>query len=39
MSQQNSERKVKKHQQMIQALELGAAGATFRQIGNALSVL
>jgi hypothetical protein len=29
---------VKSHQQMIQALELRAAGASFRQIGEALSV-
>ena len=38
MSQQNSGRKVKSHQQMIQALELRAAGASFMQIGRALSV-
>ena len=38
MPQQNSGRKVKSHQQMIQALELRAAGASFRQIGEALSV-
>jgi len=38
MSQQNSGRKVKSHQQMIQALELRAAGASFMQIGKALSV-
>jgi hypothetical protein len=38
MSQQNSGRKVKSHQQMIQALELRAAGASFLQIGKALSV-
>jgi hypothetical protein len=38
MPQENSGRKVKKHQQMIQALELRAAGASYRQIGEALSV-
>jgi hypothetical protein len=38
MPQENSKRKVKSHQQMIQALELRAAGASFRQIGEALSV-
>jgi hypothetical protein len=38
MPQQNSRRKVKSHQQMIQALELRAAGASFLQIGKALSV-
>jgi len=38
MPQKNSGRKVKSHQQMIQALELRAAGASFRQIGEALSV-
>ena len=38
MPQENSRRKVKSHQQMIQALELRAAGASFRQIGEALSV-
>src|SRR5258708_32368707 len=38
MPQENSGRKVKSHQQMIQALELRAAGAGFRQIGDALSV-
>ncbi len=38
MPQENSGRKVKSHQQMIQALELRAAGASFRQIGEALSV-
>jgi hypothetical protein len=36
MPQENSRRK--SHQQMIQALELRAAGASFRQIGEALSV-
>jgi len=38
MPQENPKRKVKKHQQMIQALELRAAGASYRQIGEALSV-
>jgi hypothetical protein len=38
MPQENSRRKVKSRQQMIQALELRAAGASFRQIGEALSV-
>src|SRR6266481_7629724 len=38
MPQENSKRKVKSHQQMIQALELRAAGASFRQIGETLSV-
>ena len=38
MPQENSGQKVKKHQQMIQALELRAAGYSFRQIGEALSV-
>jgi hypothetical protein len=38
MSQQNSGRSVKAHQQMIQALELRAAGASYLQIGKALSV-
>jgi len=38
MPQENSRRKVRSHQQMIQALELRAAGASFRQIGEALSV-
>src|SRR4029077_3621634 len=38
MPQENSGRKVKSHRQMIQALELRAAGASFRQIGEALSV-
>src|SRR5260370_22931584 len=38
MPQENSRRKVKPRQQMIQALELRAAGASFRQIGEALSV-
>jgi hypothetical protein len=38
MSQENSGRKVKAHQQMIMALELRASGASFRQIGEALSV-
>src|ERR1700745_1333908 len=38
MPQENSRRKVKSHQQMIRALELRAAGASFRQIGEALSV-
>jgi len=38
MPQENSGRKVKSHQQMIQALELRAAGASFLQIGKALSV-
>src|SRR5262245_26223469 len=38
MPQQNSGRTVKSHQQMIMALELRAAGASFLQIGRALSV-
>src|SRR5258708_39607526 len=38
MPQGNAPRRVKSHQQMIQALELRAAGAGFRQIGEALSV-
>jgi hypothetical protein len=38
MPQENSGRKVKSHQQMIMALELRASGASFRQIGEALSV-
>jgi hypothetical protein len=38
MPQRNAPRTVKSHQQMIQALELRAAGASFRQIGEALSV-
>jgi hypothetical protein len=36
--QENSGRKVKKHTQMVQALELRAGGASFRQIGDALGV-
>ncbi len=38
MPQGNAPRRVKSHQQMIQALELRAAGASFREIGEALSV-
>lgn len=38
MPQGNGPRKVKSHQQMILALELRASGASFRQIGEALSV-
>jgi hypothetical protein len=38
MSQQNAPRRVKKHQQMILALDLRASGASYRQIGEALSV-
>jgi hypothetical protein len=38
MPQENGPRKVKSHQQMIMALELRASGASFRQIGEALSV-
>jgi hypothetical protein len=38
MPQENSGRKVKKHQQMILALDLRASGATFSQIGAALAV-
>src|SRR6516165_645903 len=38
MRQENPGRKVKKHQQMILALDLRASGASFRQIGEALSV-
>ena len=38
MPQESPKRKVKKHQQMIQALELRAAGASYRQIGETLGV-
>jgi hypothetical protein len=38
MPQQNAPRKVKSHQQMIMALELRASGASYFQIGKALSV-
>jgi hypothetical protein len=38
MPQENSGRKVKKHQQMIMALDLRASGASYSQIGKALSV-
>ena len=38
MPQGNAPRRVKSHQQMIMALELRASGASFRQIGEALSV-
>ena len=38
MPQQIAPRRVKSHQQMIMALELRASGASFRQIGEALSV-
>ena len=38
MPQENGPGKVKKHQQMIMALELRASGASFRQIGEALGV-
>jgi len=38
MSQQNPGRKVKSHQQMTMALELRASGASYLQIGKALSV-
>jgi hypothetical protein len=38
MAQENPGRKVKTHQQMVQALELRAAGASYRQIGEALAV-
>jgi transposase-like protein len=38
MPQGNAPRRVKSHQQIIQALELRTAGASFRQIGEALSV-
>jgi hypothetical protein len=38
MPQENSGQKVKKHTQMVQALELRAGGASFRQIGDALGV-
>jgi hypothetical protein len=34
MPQWNAPRRVKSHQQMIQALELRAAGASFMQIGE-----
>src|SRR5690242_2346933 len=35
---QNSGRKVKKHMEMVRALELRAGGASFRQIGETLGV-
>jgi hypothetical protein len=38
MPRENSGQKVKKHTQMVQALELCAGGASFRQIGDALGV-
>jgi hypothetical protein len=38
MTQQNAPRRVKSHQQMIMALELRASGASYLQIGKALSV-
>lgn len=38
MPQENGPRKVKSHQQMIMALELRASGASYLQIGKALSV-
>ncbi|HKV25618.1 MAG TPA: hypothetical protein VJN93_13575 [Candidatus Acidoferrum sp.] len=38
MPQQSGPRKVKKYRQMITALDLRAAGATYRQIGEALGV-
>ncbi|HEY6266205.1 MAG TPA: hypothetical protein VIW93_15505 [Candidatus Acidoferrum sp.] len=38
MPQQNARGKVRKHQQMIMALDLRAAGASFSQIGRHLSV-
>ena len=38
MPQENPGRKVKKHEQMIKALELRAGGASYRQIGNVLGV-
>jgi len=38
MPQENGPRRVKSHQQMIMALELRVSGASFRQIGEALSV-
>jgi hypothetical protein len=38
MPQENSQRKVKSHQQMMMALELRASGASYLQIGKALSV-
>jgi hypothetical protein len=38
MSQQNPGRRVKSHQQLIMALELRASGASYLQIGKALSV-
>jgi hypothetical protein len=36
--QENSQRKVKKNQQMIMALELRSSGARFRPVGEALGV-
>jgi hypothetical protein len=38
MPQQSGPRKVKTQQQMMQALEFRAAGASYRQIGDALGV-
>jgi hypothetical protein len=38
MSQQNPGRRVKSHHQLIMALELRASGASYLQIGKALSV-
>ena len=38
MPQQNAARRVKSHQQMMMALELRASGASYAQIGKALSV-
>jgi hypothetical protein len=38
MPQQNAPRRVKSNQQMIIALELRASGASYMQIGKALSV-
>ena len=38
MPQQNGPQKVRSRQQMIEALELRAAGASYQQIGRTLSV-
>jgi hypothetical protein len=38
MPQQTSGQKVRSHQQMIMALDLRATGASYQQIGKALSV-
>lgn len=38
MAQENPSRKIRKNEQMLQALELRRAGASYQQIANALSV-